>query len=145
MAYERSWQFLTMQGPRVAASTGDAPARYLWQLKSFLKGEIGGATQGLWTVTDSSDGSTAGLDGVDRWTTTYDFTKIPYVDNNTGARGWMILQRNFTVGITTYTVYLLLSNRGNIASASNGMYTAVLGAGAPSGGTTTAEDRKSVV
>jgi hypothetical protein len=91
MAYERTWQFCPVVGPRVPVSGADDIAYCLWTLKSQLRGEIGGATQGLWTVEGSSDGTTAGMDGTDRWTSTYDLTKIPQ-GLGAAARGWMVLK-----------------------------------------------------
>lgn len=108
MAYERTWQFIPMQGPRVAVSTADSLAYMLWMLKSILLGQVGGATQGLWTLVLSCDGATT-PSSADQWTTTFDAAKIP---NSTlaasGAKGWMILKR--TWGAQDY--FLVLCNGG---------------------------------
>lgn len=139
MAYERTWQFLPMQGPRAAVSVADSMAYPMWVLKSFLKGEIGGATQGLWTCVGSSNGTTGALDGVDRWGTTYNVSNIP-LGNSGSAHGWILLSRPITVNSTAYTVYLCLS------MANPGGYVTTLGQigvywtlGTPSGGTSTTD------
>jgi hypothetical protein len=138
MAYERSWQFLPMQGPRVAASIADHSSYSLWMLKSFLKGEIGGATQGLWTCVGSSDGTTAALDGVDRWGTVFNIANVPYTDAAGGAHAWIVLSRSYTVNAVSYTVYLLLSAHG-YGLLNNGMCATVMSIAAPSGGTPTVD------
>jgi hypothetical protein len=58
---------------------------------------------GLWTVAGSSDGVTAGFDGVDRWGNTYDYTKIPTGTNY----GWITMTK--TIG--GKQVWLTLANK----------------------------------
>lgn len=76
-----------------------------WSLKQHLidahtsDGTLYGsrAPNSVWTVVGSSDGATAGMDGVDRWTTTFTASKL--VRAATGsAHSWIVLQ-NSTSGI----------------------------------------------
>jgi len=143
MAYERTWQPMAVRGPYVVGTSPEAPARFLWELAQFLLGRTGTATLGLWTIVGSSDGSAAGLDGVDRWTSTYDLAKIPYSAAGTGAHGWMVLSRAFTVNSTSYTVRLLLSCRG-VTAGETGRLVMVAGLGVPSGGSITADPTMSI-
>jgi hypothetical protein len=79
MAYERGiWQFDNNRS-YTPSSTLDLTKYQIWYLKAFLTGQIGGATQGLWTVVGScgcTDGTvatlTGALDGVDRLGATFD-------------------------------------------------------------------------
>jgi hypothetical protein len=118
MAYERTWNFCPVVGPRVPASATDDMGYLFWVLKSYLRGEMGGATQGLWTCEGSSDGSTAGMDGVDRWTATYSAAKIPF-GLAAANRGWMVLKS--PVQPNGVYAYLLLTNSaitGGVATLS---------------------------
>lgn len=138
MAYEKSWQFLAPQGPNVSVSAADSVARWMWTVKSFLTGQIGGATQGLWTVAGSNDGSTFSMtDGVDRWTTTYDLAKIPYSDTS-GTKGWIILTRTFGI----QQIWLVL---GAGTAVTGNAYVSYLGGSAPTGGNTTTIPTMSIV
>jgi hypothetical protein len=80
----------------------------IWYWKAFLTGQIGGATQGLWTVAGSSDGVTGAMDGVDRWTSTYTGTKI-VTDIATWPHSWIVLQSPVMAGKTWY----ILIDAGN--------------------------------
>ena len=136
MAYERTWQFMGIQGPRVAASAADGASYGVWMLKVMLTGEVGGINAGLWTVHGSCDGSTAAMDAVDRWGSTYAVGNVAYTTNPILAHGWIVLKRNFTVYSTTYTVYLTLIAADTIAG--NYMrYTVIAALAAPTGGSTT--------
>lgn len=138
MAYERSWQFLAPQGPRVAASVADAPAYFMWMLKSFLKGEVGGAVSGLWTCYGSCDGATAGLDANDRWGSPYNIALIPVTDSASGTHAWIVLTRDIVVNGVTHSVRLLLSGHGQ-GTLNSGHVWVGLTTGTPTGGTTTAD------
>jgi hypothetical protein len=71
----------------------------IWTLKASLKDEETSGTlagtrhaNSLWTCVGSSDGTTAALDGVDRWgTAVFDNTKIVSANNN-APHSWIILQ-----------------------------------------------------
>lgn len=73
----------------------------VWYFKAFLKGEIGGATTGLWTCLGSSDAAVGAIDAVDRWTSTFDSTKITSAAAGT-AHSWMLLQGPGSLGGTVY-------------------------------------------
>jgi hypothetical protein len=81
--------------------------KQIWMLKESLLGTLTLGTAGaisrsagsLWTCVGSSDGSGAGaaLDGVDRWTSTFDASKL--VGNTSGSNhSWIVLQ-NTTIGL----------------------------------------------
>jgi hypothetical protein len=106
VAYERTWQFISSAEDYVPANILDASRHRLWAMKSLLKGDIGGHTQGRWTVEGSSDGVTSGMDGTDRWTTTYDGTKIVR-GNTAAARSWIVLKSPGT--INGYSWYILIT------------------------------------
>lgn len=138
MAYERTWQFIPMDGPLAAVSAADAIARWLWYLKSILTGQIGGATQGLWTIEGSSDGVNAAMDGVDRWTTTYNAALIPWsIASPATPFGWMVLSRTFTVNSTNHKVWLLMGTQTEFGSTT-GRGRMYFSLGNVTGGTTTA-------
>jgi hypothetical protein len=137
MAYERTWQFMGMQGPRVATSFADNGGYNAWAFKAFLMGQIGGINAGLWTVHGSCDGAVAAMDGVDRWGATYVPGQVAYNTTPTGAHGWTVLKRNFTVYSTTYTVYItIIATSFNVSN--QGQHTMVASLAAPTGGSTTA-------
>jgi len=121
----------------VATTSPDAAARFLWELAQFLLGRTGTSTT-PWTLVGSSNGSAAGLDGVDRWTATYTLANIPHSEAPTGAHGWMVLSKGFTVNSTTYTVRILLSSHG-IQAGDTARITIVTCLGVPSGGSATAD------
>lgn len=81
-----------------AATTSANTAQYiLWYWKAFLTGQIGGATTGLWAIVGSSDSVTGGLDGVDRWTSTFTVGKIVRAANGT-AHSWVCLKSPSILG-----------------------------------------------
>lgn len=137
MAYERTWQPMAAQGPYVATTHTDGVARFIWTLAQMLLGRIGTATTGLWTIHGSCDGTAFGLsDGVDRWGSVYDVSKIPWATTDGSTHGWMILKRNWTVNATPFTTYLLLAANGGFAATSGQAYI-FCGLGTPTGGSTT--------
>src|SRR3954451_9780282 len=88
---EKSWQF---DPNRLAADNTTViqlSRAFVWWMKAFLTGQIGGAAQGLWSVYGSCDGVTAGLDAVDRWTLAFDGTKIVRAAAGV-AHSWMVLK-----------------------------------------------------
>lgn len=137
MAYELTWQFTAPQGPRVATAIANAISWYLWNVKNMLTGGTG-ATQGLWTVVGSSDGTAYSMvDGVDRWGTTYDPAKIPYT-TTANAHGWIILTR--TIG--TQQLWLVLS--AHTLSTANS-YIFYMSGVVPTGGTLTVTPSTTVI
>lgn len=85
---------------------------------------------GLWTMYYSCDGTTAGTanDGVDRWTSTFDATKI--VCNSPGnAHSWAVLKSPVGLG----PVYMIIDCRDNTSQVAISFSKA-----APTGGSTTA-------
>lgn len=119
MAYKRAaWHHLPVQGPQASASGSDHSARPLWTLKAMLLGQIGTAPPSArWTLVGSSDGVTAGMDGVDRWGATYAVTKMPYAAG-TAPYAWTLLSKVFQTPGGAKTAYLLLTPSG--ASNANG-------------------------
>lgn len=99
-----------------ATATGDDIDRSaLWTLKAYLQQQIVGVNNGpngtapagaAWTCMGSSDAATAGMDGVDRWGTTFDAAKIKF---NAPNRSWIVLRSpNDVAGPGTGYYYLLL-------------------------------------
>lgn len=72
---------------------------YFFMLKDVLKGNASGGTEGplsrpgstFWTVEGSSDGSTAGMDGVDRWTNTFNASLLVQAASG-AAHSWIVLK-----------------------------------------------------
>lgn len=93
ITYEKQYQF---DASRQYAPPDNATwVQYqLWYLAAFLTGQIGGATQGLCTVIGSSDGVTAALDGVNRWTNVFTPAKVARYTGvvGGGACGWIALR-----------------------------------------------------
>jgi hypothetical protein len=85
------------------STLANAQKNAIWLIKAMLTGQVGTVTQGLWTVVGSSDGTTAALDGVDRWGATFNAAKLV---NATGAvaHSWIVLQSPAALGH-----YVLLS------------------------------------
>jgi hypothetical protein len=99
--YEKSWQFDINRVYSDAVTSADMTKYTLWYLKAFLTGQIGGATLGLWTVVGSSDSVTGGMDGVDRWGSTFDATKLVRASANT-AHSWCVLKSPLIKGSFYY-------------------------------------------
>lgn len=92
-------------GPKRDASS-------FWVLKAFMKGEITSPYVGYtgtppvsshWTVEGSSDGVTAGMDGVDRWGSTFDTSKLVVAGSE---RSWIVLKSPAT--FTDGPIYVCL-------------------------------------
>jgi hypothetical protein len=134
MAYERTWQFMAVQPPYTPASNLNNSPHALWTLKRMLTGEADASiTQGLWSVYGSSDGSTAGMDAVDRWGSPFALPTFKTASSGQ-PMAWMVLTRS----IGGLTVYLTL--QGAVASGS-GYETLMpinLTVTAPTGGSATA-------
>lgn len=104
-----------------------------WSLKQHLidahtTGTLHGtrAANSVWTVVGSSDGATAGLDGVDRWTTTFTASKIVRASQGS-AHSWIVL-RNVTSGLW---VCIDMNN------TNSGTLSITCSQSAPTGGSTT--------
>jgi len=89
--FEQTWQIDPNRSPANESTHALQSRSIMWWIKAFLKGEQGGATQGLWTCAGSSDAATAGMDGVDRWTASFDSTKIVRATPG-NAHSWIVLQ-----------------------------------------------------
>lgn len=130
MALSRTWYSNTNQACTDTANVG---ANLLWYLKAFLKGTVGTADgRGLWTVVGSSDGATAGMDSVDRWTNTYDLSKLVFADSST-ARSWIVLQSPGALGM-----YLCLDFSGGADAGGGNCMRAFASSTAFTGGSTSA-------
>jgi hypothetical protein len=109
---EKTWQF-DISRALDSSSSSNMAKNFLWYIKAFLKGEIGGAVSGLWTCFGSSDASTAGLDGVDRWTNAFDASKLTRVAAAGSAHSWIVLQSPNT--LPGGPVYLIIDYVSNVA------------------------------
>lgn len=98
--FEKTWQM--DMGRIFNSGSGVTNAKNaLWYMKAFLKGEIGGAVTGLWTCSGSSDASTAGMDGTDRWGSSFNASKL--VPNDPGsAHSWIVLHAPGSIGSALY-------------------------------------------
>lgn len=90
-AFEQTWQQDNNRVPSDQTTVALQSKSMLWYIKAFLKGEIGGAAQGLWTCAGSSDASSAGMDASDRWTSSFDATKLTRASGAV-AHSWIVLQ-----------------------------------------------------
>lgn len=135
MALEKTWQTDLNRAPSDNTTVLGLSRSWLWYVKAFLKGEVGGATAGLWTCVGSSDSVTAGMDGTDRWGATYDGTKIVRASGAV-AHSWIVLRSpNFTAGAITATpFYMTIDYSGTLDYQT----VFVFSKAAPTGGTITA-------
>lgn len=112
--FELTWQGDPNRAPSDQTTVALKAKSWFWWIKAFLKGEVGGATLGLWTCEGSSDSSTAGLDAVDRWGAAFDASKI--VRNTAGsAHSWIVLKS--PVGLGPF--YMCLDWSGNLDYGTN--------------------------
>ena len=108
----------------------------VWSLKQHLidahtaDGTLSGTrnANSVWTVVGSSDGSTAGMDGVDRWTTTFTPSKLVRASAGS-AHSWIVL-RNTASG------WQICLDMNNTANTSMGIIFARNSAGFTGGSTT---------
>jgi hypothetical protein len=133
ITYEKTWQFDMNRAydPGVGAAMSALEKYTLWYCKAFLTGQIGGATQGLWTVAGSSDGVTGGMDGVDRWGTTFDPAKVV---GSVSARSWVVLQSPSILG---KTYWVLLDWNSTVPGTYDAYLTLKMDVQAPTGGSAT--------
>lgn len=134
-AFEKTWQTSLNVTPSDNTTVLGLARSYLWFAKAFLKGETGGATQGLWACVGSSDSATAGMDGVDRWGATYDGTKIVRASGAV-AHSWIVLKSpSFTAGgIVNVPFYMTIDFSSTVDSQTIFVFSKAL----PVGGTVTA-------
>lgn len=133
MAYERNWAFSFNNLHTVAAAVyNDATCWQLWSWKALLMGQLGGLVSGLWTCYSSCDSVAFGNgDGVDRWGSTYDPTKIVW-GTAAAARSWFVLKSPAIAGSNFYIIFA--HDRAN-----DGLVYASACKTAPTGGTATAK------
>jgi hypothetical protein len=136
MAYtlEKTWQYAPNIPPSDISSVTALQKSYLWFIKAALTGQTGGLSAGLWTCYYSCDGTTAGTagDGIDRWTASYDATKI--VNANAGsAHSWMVLRSPANFVRTGVYLYMII----DVVASTNAL-TLTFCVGAPTAGSTTA-------
>jgi hypothetical protein len=102
--FERAWKDDTNRPIPDYSTVLRLSSSTVWAWKAFLKGEVGGATLGLWTCYSSSSGAAGDVgngDGVDRLGPTFDYTK--WIRAAAGvAHTWIVLTHTFTVnGVPT--------------------------------------------
>lgn len=129
--FEKTWQQLGNQALTTSSGTNNAK-NALWWMKAFLMGQLSGQSgwSGKWSMYYSCDGTTAGTagDGVDRWTSSFDATKMVF--NSPGSNhSWAVLTQ--TISGTAWYIYLDYNTTGAYL-ASFGMSQA-----APTGGSAT--------
>lgn len=136
MALEKAWQ---TDLSRISAETGTTAIAFSrglgWYVKAFLTGQIGGATQGLWTIVTCSDGVTFNTAGTDLWGATYDPTKI--VRAGAGTAHSHITLRGPPVtagGVVAAPFYLTI----DLGTSADYQITLAFSKAAPTGGSITA-------
>jgi hypothetical protein len=129
--FEKTWQQLGNQALDQSSTTNNAKNEF-WFFKAFLMGQLSGQSgwSGKWSMYCSCDGTTAGTagDGVDRWTSSFDPTKLVNASPGTN-HSWAVLTR--TINSVAWYVYLDYAN-GSPYIGTFGMSKA-----APTGGTST--------
>jgi hypothetical protein len=112
--FERAWYRDINRAVSDYSTVLRLSASYVWYTKSFLKGEVGGATSGLWTCYSSCSGTAGDFgngDLVDRLGATFDPTK--WIRAAAGvAHTWIVLTRNFTINGVSTPVYCNLDFAG---------------------------------
>jgi len=135
----KTWYFNVNNQNTTGASATATCQKLLRLLKDNLVGGTGTWTDSTggavtpsnwWTVSGSCDGSTSGMDGVDRWTTD---AKVLWVSPTTAAGSWIVLRQPQLS--TKFEILLFLPQSGtNIANIT--MYVSpVAGFGTVNGGT----------
>jgi hypothetical protein len=129
--FEKTWAF-DLNRAYTPASALDLTRYTMWLLAATLTGNIGGLTQGLWTLYASSNSVTAGTDSTDRWVLAgpYDGTKIVR-GSGAAAHSWIVLK---SPTIHSANFYMILS----FNSAADDKIRISFMKTAPTGGSTTA-------
>lgn len=128
MATEQTWYTDVDVAFSDSSTVANAARSYIWGFVKLLKGTASGTSGAngarpsgsLWTVAGSSDGSTAGMDGTDRWTTIANI-----VNANAGsAHSWIVLSPPGGSGLPHILVSADSTTTTNYRiSASYGAYT----------------------
>lgn len=102
--FEKTWAYDPNRAITPATAL-DLTRQQMWTLAAVLTGNLGGLTQGLWTLYASSDSVTAGTDTTDRWVLAgpYDGTKIVRASGAV-AHSWIVLRSPSMNGNTYYMV-----------------------------------------
>lgn len=136
MATDLVWQFTPNYDYPLATSTANAGRSFLWLVAEMLTGGLARfdasnvavvTPHALWTVVGSSDGVTAGMDGVNRWHNGGVFDASKFV-HSTSAHSWIVLRSPATLG----DLWLTLNCGQNTA----GNFDPILSSVAPTGSTT---------
>lgn len=116
MATETTWYTQMNVPTALNGSEYEQSASVYFNFKAMLLGQIQGTngvtgappSGSLWTVHGSSDGVTAGMDGVDRWGSTFDLSKIIWSGDGeaTGAKSWFVLKSPDAMGPVYITMVL---------------------------------------
>lgn len=86
------------------SSTVNIDKNLVWMLKAALMNQLGAPTTGtrhvnsVWTCYGSSNGTTAAMDGVDRWGSTFSAASLVQGSSNNVPHSWIVLQ-NTTLGV----------------------------------------------
>lgn len=113
------------------SSAANMERSILWALKASLKKEILSTNSGAvtaWTCAGSSDSVTAGMDGSDRWTSSYNTAKLVFAAAGI-AHSWIVIAN------TALGIWITLDLVDNATPAQQKMYVATV---APTGGSITA-------
>lgn len=128
MVYEKSWSWSFNNEKNITTNLSFTQWQ-VWSLKNLLTGGSG-LTSGIWSVYSSSDSVAAGNgDNVDRWTTTFDASKLVRSAVGANPKSWVTLKSPATMNGITW--YLTISMQGTGDSVSP----AFISKTAPTGGT----------
>jgi hypothetical protein len=127
MALRRDWYTLANVTVPPQATDMLTDRAVLWTWKQTMKGgplpaafDVGNTgarpASSYWTVAGSSDGTTAGHDGVDRWGDVFDAAKVPQGNGGAGGgpRAWIVLKSPDGM-LPVGNLYLLIYYTTNIA------------------------------
>lgn len=123
MALKRTWYSRVNVDFPAQTSDTNVKKAVMWLLKAFLKGAphapgVVGAqgappASSFWTVAGSSDGTTSGMDGADRWGDVFDPAKMVSVWN-TGPHSWIVMRSPTINGRTHYLLLDYVQNGSSV-------------------------------
>lgn len=115
MALSRIWYTIAdYQTPQGDGSDSQIRRGIAWAFKAMLTGQLTGINGvsgpppvgSRWTVEGSGDGTTFGMDGVDRWGSTYNPATLPWGTNSNATRPWIVLKAPTALGPRYICIYL---------------------------------------
>lgn len=133
--FELTWQEDNNRVPSQSSAT-ELSKYLLWYAKALPMGNVTlkdyggsaiGSPVGLWVCAGSSDGTTGAMDGVDRWTSSFDATKLVRAAADGSAHSWIVIRQG-ALGISVLIDYV---------SSSDGSFRVFMSKTSYSGGSST--------